>query len=137
MPAFSASGYGPYSSFIPAASDAYAALLQRMPVYAEEKFQRAKRKDDLDVQDRNEQRAERKKRLGMEASAMKDAKAERERGRKDASAAAYSERQDALGERLQQSEQAQSKARRYGGDPFQAGRVARNDFDTTRRASRR
>lgn len=133
MPSFAASGYGPYSSFVPAASDAYSALLSRMPTYAEEKFQRAKRRDDMDVQDRNDQRKERKKRLAMEEGAVRDAKREREAGKAAASQAEYKDRQEGLRDQLAASSNAQRRAARYGGDPFSAGQIAANEQRLRRR----
>lgn len=134
MPSISTSGGGGY---MPAASDAYAALLGRMPAYFDAAMERRKTKDDqaaLDAQQAHygrEKQLERDKILDQErvagiAKTAADEKQARADAQKEKDLAAARERSDAYA--LNQQAQDRTQTSFIGNDPRKAAHTAQANF---------
>jgi hypothetical protein len=127
---FSAYGSG---GFRPLASDAYSALLARLPQYADEAMRLRRRKTEADISETEAGIDERGRRRQMEEHALVDAEAERRQARKDAETARVGGQQQELADRLAHAQEVGQVAGRYGGDVFAAQKAASARFSRGRR----
>jgi serine phosphatase RsbU (regulator of sigma subunit) len=114
--------------FVPAASDAYAALLERLPAYAEEAMTRRSLKAQQDYAAGEQALKEREYNLREQKKMPRRIRLAEQAAKREAEQERYRGGQRELADRLAHAQEVGQTAQRYGSDMFRAQKAGSARF---------